>query len=115
MNENETREEWVDKMSDDIVSTMNQEEQDALAKVIDFSMESGNPTFDEDAFVEFCGNFGGTLLSMLRRLKTESGFSSTVQHMSFNEMVLLANELCSHVGGKLLCKLCDRNIDSNQK
>lgn len=104
----ETREEWVDKMSADIVDTINQEEEDRLSEIIGFSMEDGNPSFDEDAFVEFCGDFGGTLVGMLSRLNTDTGFSSTVQTMSFNDIVLLANEICSHVGAKLLCRLCDR-------
>lgn len=104
----ETREQWLEMMSEGIVSEVGEETELQMMEHIEFRMENDEPKFNEEAFLEFCGGFGGTLFHMLGRLDTPTGFSSTVKNMSFEEKVSLAHHLCSHVGAKLLCRICDR-------
>lgn len=102
----ETRKEWVEKTSSRIVSGIEGEE-DKIAYLLEFSMNNGSPTFNEKSFIDFVSSYRDDLPDMLSRLDTESGFSSTIKSMSFDEIVSLSNELASHVGVNILCKLCD--------
>jgi hypothetical protein len=104
----ETREEWIEKIAEGIMSEIDEYSETQLMHNINFRMENGEPHFDEEAFIKFLGGFGGNLFHMLAGLRTKTGFSSTVRHMSVDDRESLARHICAHVGTKLLCRICDR-------
>lgn len=104
----ETKKEWIEKISDDIISGIKDTDEERIAGLLEFSMDNDKPTFNEKSFIDFIAWYSDGLPDMLSGLNTKSGFSSTVKKMSFDEIVSLSNELAAHIGVKILCKLCDR-------